>query len=423
MGLHAVATHSVNAIPESEIHMDDPIVATRGYNATPEATPVAAPRGKTAPASVSLAVARPAAPAEQPTPTTFRDRLGGRVLIVTGDDAAQYSNVISSDRSGLVVGGKNAYDVVRRLAHADPTRLLAVDPWQSYTGYATAERPFILDTADDGQGSLFAPPTLEDHLSSQIALGAAFAVTPTGIIHAGDNSPLKAAVIAINKIQRSDIVLYAPMALACFQQDNLRSLIGILSKCEHPVAIAVADRNPDPYSKVLSVLRELVVALDYAIVWRTDAAGFDLMAHGAQAACIGAIPSKRAADTPGEKRFATDKRDMHPHVLRRELLRWVKTTFMVDNWYASLDAPGCSCVVCQGRRVDRYGDNDAARLEAHKHNVAVIMEIIESVPNPVGALPWWNAAVADAVAEHISLGAAIGGRVKVPASLDAYSRP
>lgn len=428
-----VPTRRAAANTESEMKVDglSPVMvgddASRGSKLRPNAG--LDPRGTSStganapPAKVAVGrAAGPAAPAEKPSLTDFRARLEGRVLIITGDDAASYASVVSDSQSGLVIGGKKAAGVLRRLAAEQPTRMLAIDPWQSQEDYATVERPFILDVTDDGQQSLFDGPSLEDSLRAQISLGAAFAVTPTGVMRAGDSRPLKAAVLAANKVRRVDVVLYMPLEPAWLTRDNLRSLIGILSKCQHPVAIAIADRNLDPYSKVLPALRQVVAALPYAIVWRTDLAGLDLMAHGAKAACVGVRPSQRAADIPGEKRIALNKIDKHPNVLRPELLRWVKTTLMVENWYASTDPPGCGCCVCGGGKVDRYGDSVAAQLEAHRHNVAVLMQLIEPVPALVGAKAWWKSLVADAIAEHTALGGRIGGQVKVPASLGAFNK-
>ena len=443
---HGVATHT-----ESESHMNDPtppaladsdaqsdtqLGSPRGAEASVGAGgPQSSPGGRGTHAALRLnlgsdhrtqvraADRAPTAPAEQPDPRGFWAHVGGRVLVGAADEAGHYAALLEPTRSGLVVSGKSASHIVRGIHTGSPGLVLAIDPWQAYTAYATADAPFVLDNTPDGQETLIDPPTLSDVLDSQRGAGATFAVTPTGVMRAGDNDPLKEAVRAINREERDDAALLVPLEPACLLKDNLPYVIGILQYCEHPVAVSIADTRLDPYTKALTALRELVASLPNAMVWRTDLAGLDLMAHGAKVACIGDIPSRRAADTPGKSRYSVDPNNKFPYVLMRDLARWRKSNKIQRDWYARIESPGCPCIVCRGAKVDRYNVSDESRLEAHKHNVAVLMEILREAPAyVVGAKAWWAGVVADAVTAHTALGATIGGRVTVPACITAYGK-
>jgi hypothetical protein len=361
------------------------------------------------------------APSGAPQYTGLRRRIHGRVLVLIGEDAEHYVDVVNDACSGLVIGGKNALEAVRRMAHSQPDRVLAVDPWLSERGYASEEAPFILEVADEDAPALLPAPTLDEHLQAQIGAGATFATTPTGVMRAGDRRSLKQAIRQVNDLDREDVVFYVPLELAWFTSANVKGLIGVLAACKHPVAVSIANSNGDPYTKVLPALRSVVASLSYAMIWRSDLAGLDLMAHGAKAASIGVLPAKRAAKVPDSVRRASDETDRRPQVLRPELLRFVRTSYMRDEWYASTEPPLCWCKVCAGRAIDRFSPATESRLEAHRHNAVTLVALIENVGNLVGDEDWWRVLARDAVAEHMVLGGQLGRKVEPPASVDAFA--
>ncbi len=423
------STHS-----ESETNVNDLNPAGAGAkDVGPEPAPAATTwpdAGDISPPAWSGA-AEPAIPTSRPTATApaveadkagFRDRLAGRVLVVAGKgDAAPFAELISETESGLVLCGKGALDALKQLSDAYVSLPMAIDPWQSYAAHATVKRPFNIDGLATGNARGAKAATLERFLVAQISAGAEFAVSPTGIQFAGDTRPLKEAVEVMNEIKRDDVVLHVPLETAWFAKENLHSLKGILAHSKHPVAITVVDRNRDPYSKFLPQLRELVAALEYAIVWRVDFAGLDLMAHGAKACAIGAIPSHRGVTLTDGPRHSSDKSNHFPHVLLPDYLRWVRANHMRVKWFARIQPLKCACVVCGGAAVDRFSASDDDRFEAHRHNVAVLMVLIENAPSLVGAKVMWSQMVAQAIVEHASLGRYIGGQVDVPPELKAYS--
>jgi len=370
--------------------------------------------------SISGAAGAPA-PSVARNYTGFRRRIHGRVLVLIGEDAENYADIVDDACSGLVIGGKNALEAVRRMARSHSDRILAVDPWLSEKNYASEEAPFILEVVDEDAPALLPPPTLEEYLQAQIKAGATFATTPTGVVRAGDRRTLKKAVKLVSDLDRDDVVFYVPLEPAWFTRDNVKGLIGVLAACKHPVAIAIADSNGDPYTKVLPALRSVVASLPYAMIWRTDLAGVDLMAHGAKAASVGVLPAKRAAKVPDSFRRASDKTDKRPQVLRPELLRYVRVSYMRDEWYAATEPPPCWCKVCGGREVDRFGTATESRLEAHRHNAVTLTALIEDVANLVGDRSWWRGVARDAVAEHAVLGGQLGRKVEPPASVDAFA--
>ena len=122
--------------------------------------------------------------------------------------------------------------------------------------------------ADEDAPALLPAPTLEEYLQAQIGAGATFATTPTGVMRAGDRRSLKKAIRQVNDLDRDDVVFYVPLELAWFTSANVKGLIGVLAACKHPVAIAIADSNGDPYTKVLPALRSVVASLSYGMIWR-----------------------------------------------------------------------------------------------------------------------------------------------------------
>lgn len=423
--------------PESETAIDEPSSGERSRRdltrqqtsahvsrlVLRESSPRRVPAGAAPAASITSTSGTGGAPVPSLASdyTGLRRRIHGRVFVLIGEDAENYADVVNDACSGLVIGGKGALEEVRRMAHSHPDRMLAVDPWLSEKVYASEEAPFILEVADEDAPALLPAPTLEEYLQAQIKVGATFATTPTGVMRAGDRRTLKKAIRQVNDLDRDDVVFYVPLEPAWFTLANIKGLIGVLSACEHPVAIAIADSNGDPYTKVLPALRSVVASLSYAMMWRSDLAGLDLMAHGAKAASIGVLPAKRAAKVPDSFRRASDKTDRRPQVLRPELLRYVRTSYMRDEWYAATEPQLCWCKVCDGREIDRFSKATESRLEAHRHNAVTLVALIENVGNLVGDKNWWRVVARDAVAEHTVLGGQLGRKVEPPASVDAFA--
>ncbi len=323
-----------------------------------------------------------------PADTQAAQLLATRVLVVASGEAADTAAHIDLDVSGLIVAGAAASGTVRslRIAYDDLTML--IEP-RSIEQWATVEAPFVLDA--DG---LF-PETLD----GQIENGASIAVTPTGVVNAGDIAALKEAVRRVNELDRDDIIFLVPLHYRWLDKNNIRQLIAVLKQSKHPVAIALADGSANPLSHrgTIPSFRRLFRELPWAMPWRIDLAAFDALAHGAHAAAVGQLPSLRRVAFPGKTPFASDKSDTTPTVLRAKLLRYSRCSWMQLAWYASGVSDPCSCPHCKGRDVYRFNGSNEDRLQAHLHNLYMITEMRRSISGfpAEDILRWWQRQLSD----------------------------
>lgn len=313
-----------------------------------------------------------AAPTLTPAPTRAAQVLDGRVLILTKSDALATAAHVAPDVSGLVLAGSKAHADAKTVRRQHPNLVIAIEPRSVSTYTATATKPFQLD--EDG----IIQETVEDVLESQRICGANITATPTGFIDIGDSRPAKEAVELANQIESDDTVLLMPVHYKWCQAEHIKQLIAIAKGSIHPVALILCDPQSDPLSHrgIPEGYRKFFTNVPNAIAWRADIGGFDALAYGALASVIGQLPSLRRGPDPGKQSFAINPADTTPNVFLPALLRYVRSSHMQENWFASVPSYTCDCNVCQGLPVDRFSGSSEDRFHGHLHNLSAITTMV-----------------------------------------------
>lgn len=362
----------------------------------------------------------PVAPSKRRSRQTVRTTLKGRLLVeALADDAVHCPALLSRSLSGLVIGGaKDAAATVRSLRAAYNDLVLAIDPLNSEKYFATETAPFAL-----GDGDTLFTPSVEEVLNDQIASGCSFGVTPTGYVQAGEPEALKAVINTANDLDRDDIVVLVPMDHRWLADANIKQLTAILSRSKHPVALALGDPsgNPAAHPNAQRNLRALATALSDLVLWRTDMSGVDAMAHGALAAAVGLVPSRRRAAVPDTGGRAANPADRTPQVFLPDLLRFARASFIQDEWYAATLPPPCLCKSCQGGAIDRFSSTSDDQRAGRLHNAAKLSELIEDAGANGGVDRWWPDKVNNAVSAHVTLSSVIGREITLPPDLELWA--
>jgi hypothetical protein len=318
--------------------------------------------------------------------------------------------VLDAETSILVLAGETEPREIGRLRGAYQEMSIAIEPYAHRTYTATEENPFLLP-ADNG----FFPVSLADALDGQRQAGSAFAMTPTGYIDAEDADSLMAAVETVNREEREDVVLFLPCHWSWARDAASKQLAAWAKKCRHPVAVSLCDRqNPVANPRVVDGIRRIVQTAPNVILWRTDVAGIDAIARGALSAAIGTLPSSRHNQKPGDRGFASDPANRHPHVFVSRLLSFIRGNILQEKWFASVEAWKCSCSICDGGSIDRFRSNDQDRLTAHRHNVVELQDLFKQVRDAVDPIAQWTEVLREAQAGRAELEA----YTKVKASVD-----
>ena len=382
---------------------------------------LARPAGLTGPASQVQARTKGAA----------RVGLAGRVLIAAGNlQQHKYPALIQAEaaslgHTGLVISGNDWSTMMRRIRRACPDLFLVYDPVESGKLFASKDDPFPqAATADMDTEALFGLtlPTLEERIEHQINSGASVAMTPTGYIRAGDQLALRAVITGAEMLNRDDVVVLLPLDYKWLVGPALKTIVGVIKRSKHPVAITLGDSSSDPMSHagVLAGARTLAALPGPPIFHKTDLAGFDLMAHGALAASVGVIASKRRAQIPDEKIYAP-RTKKGATVLLLDLLRFRRTLDMTNRWYASRKSPDCTCRVCNGQPIDRFTSEDYDCIVAAQHNGVGILSLTSQAAAAGGYQRFWPDAVRDAVAAHQTLSQYVGTQIEPPRQLTAWN--
>lgn len=358
---------------------------------------------------------------------TARIRLAGRVLLAVDAKAAHtypqliHAHVVDPHDTGLIVPGRNLA-AVRGLRTNHPTLFFMCDPPESGQFTASAATPFPTET--DHQASLLPPLTLEQRIQQQIDAGASLAFTPTGYLLAGDHGALRAVITQANLLNRDDVVVLLPMDHTWLRPQGLKLLSAAITRCRHPVAVALGDVNGDPMSRknVLAGARELCRLPTPPMFHRIDLAGYHLMARGAVAASVGVIASKRRAEIPGKPGYAP-RANRGANVLLADLLRFRRSLDLQDEWYASRSAPTCPCSACHNQALDRFGSSDYDRADAAQHNAIGLLNYIDEAQTHGGYARYWPGKVRDALAAHATLGGYVGAPIAAPAEVKAWDVP
>jgi hypothetical protein len=273
---------------------------------------------------------------------------------------------LSATRSGLVVCGGNAHVRIAQMARNAAVPLIADPGAYVRPPLATIDAPVALPDCD---GTLFGAD-LDMVLQRQRDGGATLAILPARYVQAGDSKALKALVAQARTIERDDVIVAVPVAIAWLKDKQyLPQLIALLNRVPHPKAVMFGQQM-NPFDTVTAVknFRQLLDETPSVGLWRADVlAAFDCLAHGGAFAAIGAGGSLRhlvPADEPAEGRSGT------PSVLLPELLVYTTGKAIADR-YANTSAPRCGCAVCDGATLDRFNSkDDGVRIEAHAHNAA-----------------------------------------------------
>jgi hypothetical protein len=327
---------------------------------------------------------------------------------------------------GLVLTGAAAAQRSRELHHAVPGLTLAVDYGGHTRQVASADAPFGITTT---QGPLDLDPAgLKEVLDGQRDNKASFAVTPTYFVPAdetGHATVLKAVVRQANLLDRDDTVVLLPCNWRWLREPSLSRLVEQIRACRHPVALIMqADEDPLKRRHVPEGLRRLCRSCPRLVLWRTDLAAFDAMAHGALGAAVGASAVLRFGVAPrpvsgggGHKPYTV--------VLVRRLLRYLRVTTLQD-WFAHIDPWTCDCAVCRGAALTRFTDSDTDVIAALQHSVCELYSLHDELD---ATLPghdrheWWRQKLADAWEYHRLLAVQTSAERKFPEVLQAWCRP
>lgn len=303
---------------------------------------------------------------------TVRQALRDRCLTVANaDDGASLARYLDPALGGVVVSSTKGINGARAIHASFPGLVLASDPRERDEQPATVEAPIALPTGD-----MFGDPTLEEVISGQFTAGADIGVIPGRYVQAEDSDSLRALIDMANSLDRDDVIVRVPCAYPWVRPDSAPQLTALLKRSRHPVALSIGHRA-DPLEErgVAAGLRMVVDGLPGLIIWKTDLAGLDGIARGASATAIGIVPSLRHACPPGGPGRAIDKTDRAPRIFLPSLLRYVRATYLHDEWFVSVEPWSCSCKSCNGRAVDRFtGSKDDLR-QAAVHNAIAITEL------------------------------------------------
>lgn len=388
---------------------------------TPLDPPVPQPRpsnNRTDPRQAApLTLATLPAPTAPPGPA---GSLTDRVLVHTSWDTGQnLLKVLSPQASGLVLRGSKAGTGVHQLRKNRFDGVLIIDP-EGYTqAAATAEAPFVLP-----QDQLF-ETTLDDILQGQRTCGATVTLTPTGYLRAGDSDALKAAANTVATLERDDVLFSVPIDIAWLTNDHIGQLIAVLARLAAPKAVLLGGQfDPlDRYQTAVANLRRLVTEAGHVAVFRTDLTGFDALTHGAFAASIGTGGSLRHVIPFGEQRRANTM-DQSPSVLFPDVMAFFKGSTLATR-FANARPPACSCLACQGRRLDTFlsrTDSEAA----HAHGICTWIEWITDMlaqPTLADRAQWWRNRCAAAVAHYDNVNAQLDqpDAFKPPKALESWA--
>jgi hypothetical protein len=313
---------------------------------------------------------------------SVRQALRDRCLTVASPEAAKgLARHLDNNHGGLVFSSTQGISSGESIHAYYPGLILAPDPREREEQAATPDAPIGLPSADtSGQltlgGGVRGQLTPQEIIDAQFRSGADIGVIPGRFIRAEDSESLSALIDMGNTVERDDVIVRVPCAHPWLRpdEDHAGQLAAILDRSRHPVALSPADwADPMEQTGVPAGLRAVSRALgSRVIIWKTDLAGLDAMIHGALAASIGVIPSLRHTCPPGGPGKAIDKTDKAPSIFLPTLLRYVRASYLHNEWFASTDPWTCDCGICRGRQVDRFTGSKQDLAEAGAHNAIAI---------------------------------------------------
>ncbi|MET9357187.1 hypothetical protein ABZY14_30030 [Streptomyces sp. NPDC006617] len=291
---------------------------------------------------------------------------------------------------------------------------------------ATTDAPFGM-MSDQGWRDLDLAG-LDEVLDGQRDNGASYSVTPTCFIPAADEAGsarvLAAATAQVNRLRRQDMVLLVPCSWRWLRRTSLSFLAEQIRACRHPVALVMqADGDPLERNQAAEGLRRLCRSCPRLVLWRTDLAAFDAMAHGALGAAVGGSAALRHGVAPRPDKGGGGHK-AYPVVLVRRLLRYHRVATLQD-WFAHIAPWTCDCPVCRGAALTRFTDRKADTIAALQHSVCELYALHEELDATLVGderTGWWRQQLADAWEYHRLLAAQTGTEVSFPKVLQAWRR-
>lgn len=333
---------------------------------------------------------------------TVGQALRDRCLTVANlDDGASLVRYLDPTRGGLVVSSTQGINGARAIHAAFPDLVLASDPKEREERPATTDAPIALP-----QGELLGDPTLEEIVNGQFAAGADIGVIPGRYVQAEDSPSLRALIDMANGLDRDDVIVRVPCAYSWVRPESAPQLVALLKRSRHPVALSLGHRaDPLEEKGVPAGLHMVVDDIPGLIPWKTDLAGLDCFVRGALATAIGIVPSLRHSCPPGGPGRAIDKTDRTPKIFLPKLLRYVRASYLHDEWFASVEPWTCGSICCGGKAVDRFTGSKDDVFQAAVHNAIGITELHrELAAEPAEyRLELWRGKLRQAELAHIEL--------------------
>ncbi|MER6495373.1 hypothetical protein [Streptomyces griseorubiginosus] len=314
----------------------------------------------------------------------------------------------------------------KEIRSALPETVVVMDFGSHTQQVATADVPFGLKTSYGWRDLDLAG--LNEILDGQRDNKASYAVTPTCFIPAdqvGDMSVLKAVVHQANMLRRHDMLVLLPCSWRWLRSTSLPYLTEQIRSSRHPIGLIMqADGDPLERGEVPEALRQLCRSCPRLVLWRTDLAAFDAMAHGALGAAVGASAVLRHGIAPRPDSGGGGHRP-YPVVLVRRLLGYHRVATLQD-WFAHIDPWTCDCTACKGAALTRFTDNEAGVLAALRHTVCELYGLHDELDATLPGderIGWWRQQLADAWEYHRLLASQTGTEVSFPRVLQAWRRP
>ncbi|MFF7376417.1 hypothetical protein ACIP4Q_07385 [Streptomyces massasporeus] len=353
----------------------------------------------------------------------LRDRL---LIVVNDRSATDVLPYVPARAGGLVLTGAAAPRRCREIRSSLPKTFVAMDYGSHTQRTGTADAPFGLRT-DYGWRELDLAG-LDEILDGQRDNQASCAVTPTCFIPAdqvGAATVLRAVIRQANQLRRRDTVVLLPCSWRWLRPPSLALLAEQIQSCRHPVALIMqADADPLERAQAPEGLRQLCRSCPRLVLWRTDLAAFDAMAHGALGAAVGASAVLRHGVAPRPDNGGAGHRP-YPVVLVRKLLRYHRVTTLQD-WFAHIAPWTCDCPVCGGASFTRFTDSRADVVAALQHTVCELYSLHDELDATLPGderIGWWRQKLSDAWEYHRLLAARTGTEVPFPKVLQAWRRP
>lgn len=344
----------------------------------------------------------------------------GRQFHVLNNGAEELLPLINPRTGGAFLAADRVQDKLGRYRSMNSSVPLVIEPRAIRHSTANHLHQFF-----DDEGAGLSLSGLNAVLDQARAWNADCALTPTGQIQVGDLLTLQRTIDLANKLSRDDVLLAIPLASNWLSNADLHdSLIAALNESRHQVALTFFDANADSIGSGLRMraYRKLIATTTADIVaYRVGLQGLDAVAHGAIASAIGSYPALRGLAKAG----SGDGRLHPPHLLLGDLLEYVPTQKMRDDWFRTKESLTCACAVCGGEKIDRFYALPAHRRTAHQHNTLELDRLFASLTSlGIEGVPvQWGHLVHDAKSAYARLQSYTGRPEKTPPHLQVWGQP